>query len=630
MKILFFVLGSIEFRITSWGIDNFKEILNQDIIFYGPIPEKKFVCVGKEIPIISIHNEISIAELFEMLPPNWVPEIVTCETSVINLIPDFYKCPVKTFLLARDGWVDIMYNKGIVELFDFIRYSGIDRDSYRHLNPNLMPLSGVPTFIEDSHCEKQVRKFKDRPTDVIAIANYISLSYHARYKIFVNLAKDIHQNLKVKFLIAVKRDEINSYYQKSKIIIDWSYTLANRSYEAAINGCLLFSHEDNKVIEQVWKPWEEYIPFNDSNLVDLIEYYATHESESERIIANSQKKLNENPISFGESILKQLNQALVGSNNLPSDRIKYLDSIDQTTLLHRLATPLYFNYHFSQYSIPHNWKEVYFQRINNAIAANNGEDTQTIFPPLIEASRMAFFLGKYELAVEYIVKLKSIFPNYAWTYYMHGRIFFKQKEYQLAEENFEKAIGCGNNYPGLLAKYILPFAEEENVCDHRRVIDYLWQSSTNSSNELQVRALFNLCYSALGDLNLIKNDTDKAIKQFMMANSVLPIPTDFHKICKLYLETRQYAQLLEASTAGLIDSPYDHRLFIFKAIALLKLNKRNKARSLVNEKTKILRCFERNNAAEKLSLILKVLSIPLWVERRIATKALFILLKKIN
>lgn len=629
MKILYFVLGALESRIKNSGSIGLNSLLRQDIIFYGPIPEDRFVFEEKEIPIIKIWNETSINELFNALPEKWYPDIVTCETSVLNIIPDIYKCPVKTYLMARDAWIDTIYNKGIVELFDFIRYDGIDRDSYISFNPNLMPLSGCPTFLEDSKSEKRVRKFKDRPIDVIAIANYISLSYHTRYKIFVNLAKNIPQNLKVKFLIAVKRDEINNYYQKSKIIIDWSYTLANRSYEAAINGCLLFSHEDNKVIEQVWKPWEEYIPFNDSNLVELIEYYVTHESESERIIANSLKKLNANPISWGDSILKHLRQALE-STHLPSDRIKYLDSLDQTTLLHRLATPLYFNYHFSQYNIPQNWKDVYFQRINKAIAVNGEEPTDSMFPPLIEASRMAFLLEKDELALEYIDKLKSIFPNYAWTYLMHGKILFKQKEYQFAEKNFEKAIACGKNYPELLTKFILPFAEEENVCDHRRVIDYLWQSSTNSGNELQVSALFNLCYSALGDLNLIKNDTNKAIEQFMLANSALPIPTDFHKICKLYLSTRQYAKLLKASTTGLSDSPYDHKLFIFKTIALLELNKRNEARSFVKEKVKILRCFERNNAAKKLSLILRVLSISLWVERRISTKVLVILLKKIN
>ncbi|MDD2305487.1 MAG: hypothetical protein PHP53_12370 [Prolixibacteraceae bacterium] len=628
MKILYFVLGALESRIKNSGSIGLNSLLRQDIIFYGPIPEDRFVFEEKEIPIIKIWNETSINELFNALPEKWYPDIVTCETSVLNIIPDIYKCPVKTYLMARDAWIDTIYNKGIVELFDFIRYDGIDRDSYISFNPNLMPLSGCPTFLEDSKIEKRVRKFKDRPIDVIAIANYISLSYHTRYELFFELAKNMPQNFKIKFLIAVKRNEINNYYRQSKIIIDWSYTLANRSYEAAINGCLLFSHEDNKVIEQVWKPWEEYIPFNNSNLIELVEYYVLHDDESEKIITNALKKLNTNPISWGDSILSHLHQALE-STHLPSDRIKYLDSIDQTTLLHRLATPLYFNYHFSQYSIPNNWKEVYFQRIDKSIAAYKNEEEQTLLPPLVEASRMAFILNRYELALEYIIKLKSIFPNYAWTYYLHGRILFDQKEYRLSEENFKKAISYGKVYPELLTKYILPFAESENVCDHRRVTDYLWQSSYNHNNEYQEKALNNLCYTALGDLFLINNDAKKATEQFILANTNLPIPSSLNKVCELYLKANQYNELLEASTMGLDDSPYDYKLFIFKTIALIKLNRKKEARSILKEEAKILKCFERNKIAEKLSLIFRLLAISLYFEKQLSIMGFSLLLKKL-
>lgn len=627
MKILFFVLGSLENRITSLGIDSFLSLFKQDIIFYGPIPEDNFVFEEKEIPIIKIFNETSIDELFKTLPADWYPDIVTCETSVVNLIPDFYKCPVKTYLMARDGWVDIMYNKGIVELFDFIRYSGVDRDSYRPFNKNLMPLSSISTYFENSE-EEQNQNYKDRPVGVIAIANYTNPIYHARHKLFFELAKNISKEIPVKFVINLKRSEINHYYRQAKIVVDWSFTLSNRSQEAAINGCLLFSHEDNHTIKQVWKPWEEYIPFNNSNLIELIEYYINHSEESEKIITNASKTLKSNSGSYGDSILKHLKQ-IVETKQLPSERIKYLESLDQTTINHRLATPLYFNYRYSYFNVPDNWQELYFQRIDKSLSSGDNHRDKVILPPLIEASRMAFLLNKHELASKYITTLQSVFPDYAWTYYLYGRILQKNNELQRAEENYTKAIECGKKHPELLKEYIFPFAETGNVCDQRRVTDYLWQSGINGDNEYQVKALIHLGYSALGELFLLANNENKAIEQFTLANSFLPIPTSLQKMCEIYLKTRQYGELLEASNLGLEDSPYDYKLFFYHTIALLKLNRKKEARQKIKKQIKILKCFEGNKKARYIYLILQPLAILLLFNTYITTTILQRIFKKV-
>ena len=48
MKILLFNLGTIELRIIDWGIEGFKCLFEQDIILYGPIPNKKFAYKDKE------------------------------------------------------------------------------------------------------------------------------------------------------------------------------------------------------------------------------------------------------------------------------------------------------------------------------------------------------------------------------------------------------------------------------------------------------------------------------------------------------------------------------------------------------------------------------------------------------
>ena len=54
MKILLFNLGSIDHRILAWGVDGFHSIFKQDVILWGPIPDKEFAFKGKKIPILKI------------------------------------------------------------------------------------------------------------------------------------------------------------------------------------------------------------------------------------------------------------------------------------------------------------------------------------------------------------------------------------------------------------------------------------------------------------------------------------------------------------------------------------------------------------------------------------------------
>ena len=127
MKILLFNLGTIEHRIIGWGIEGFKSLFEQDIILWGPIPDKILVYENKEIPILSFFEQTSISDIFKRLPKDWYPDVVTCETSVLNYVPDIYNCPVKTILFTRDAWSDSIFNKNLVEFFDFLNHATIDR-----------------------------------------------------------------------------------------------------------------------------------------------------------------------------------------------------------------------------------------------------------------------------------------------------------------------------------------------------------------------------------------------------------------------------------------------------------------------------------------------------------------------
>ena len=289
MKILYFNLGSIANRINSWETEGFRSIFQQDVVLWGPIPDEKFIYEGKEIPLIRLSEETSILSVFDRLPENWYPDVVTCETSVLNFIPDIYLCPVKTILFAFDAWADTIYNRGLIELFDFVDYGIIDRSLNNEYQVRMLPLSNCAVSLPDN--DSVNIDFEKREIDVIAIANYNSGFYHERYTTLYNLARSNNSGINIRYVSGIKRKEISSYYRQSKIVLDWAHTLSNRSYEAALNGCLLFSNEDNPVIKEFWVPWEEYIPYNEGNLMELITYYLKNTSISKKVIDKAYERI---------------------------------------------------------------------------------------------------------------------------------------------------------------------------------------------------------------------------------------------------------------------------------------------------------------------------------------------------
>lgn len=242
--------------------------LNKMLFCGGRFPIQQFSYGDKDIPIIRIFEVTSIFSVFKRLPENWYPDIVVCDTSVISFIPDIYLCPVKTLLFARDSWADTIYNRGIVEFFDFVDYGIVDRTIYNTFNTNLLPLSNCAVSLPDS--DDGLPRFDNRRIDIISIVNFNSGFYHDRYKTLYRLSQLNNGKFNLKYISGIKRKTINHYYQNSKIVLDWAHTLSNRSYEAALNRCLLFSHEDNPVLKTFWVPFAEYIPYNDNNLLELL------------------------------------------------------------------------------------------------------------------------------------------------------------------------------------------------------------------------------------------------------------------------------------------------------------------------------------------------------------------------
>lgn len=623
MKILLFNLGSIEHRITNWETDGFKLLFEQDIILYGPIPDKRFNYKNKEIPILSFFETTTIKAVFDRLPKGWYPDIVTCETSVLNYIPDIYRCPVKTVLFTRDAWSDTIFNRSLVELFDFLSHGTIDWLSYKKLHVNILPISNCAV----SGPEKGTVniEYEQREIDVIAIANYNNSFYQERYNTFYKLSDSHKQGIKIKFLHGIKRPVIYKYYQRSKIMIDWAHTLSNRSFEAALNGCLLFSHIENKLISEFWTPWEEYIPYDDNNLLELISFYINNHDQAKIIINKAAEKMKSAPSNWGQLVWESINIAF--KTNISIDkRINYIESLPSNSIYYLSATPLLYNYDYNT-NFPSNWDEEYFNRINQAIS--DPIDQKNDIAPLIEASRMAFLLKKYDLTINYLNELQKILPDYAWIYYFHGRIHYEHNELNLVILSIQKAIKCALDTPEYLQRFVLPVIEKGNPCDGRRITDYLWQSVKNHDNEFQVQALLNLSFELLGDIYNRNKEKNKAIDSYIEAIKYVPISNCIYKLNSLLVEKKQFRMLLENTEKGIEDSPYDSILILYKSFALLQLKQKRQAYTILNDHKKALKSFIGVRKIIITRRVIFFLSLTLFFSKYLSSKIMIKFIKSL-
>jgi len=585
MRILLFNLGSIASRITSWDIDGFKSLLEQDVILWGPIPDERFLYGDREIPIIRIFEETSIKTVFNQFKDQWYPDIVVCDTSVLNYIYDIYLCPVKTILFARDAWADTLYNRGLVEFFDFINYGIVDRSVFERFNVNMLPLSNCAVSLPENNLEPL--EFDKREIDVISISNYDSGFYHERYKTLFKLSEANESGFNIKYITGIKRKQINKYYQRSKIVLDWAHTLSNRSYEAALNGCLLFSHEDNPVIKNFWIPFEEYIPFNERNAMELLSFYLHNPAIAKKIVINAYNKVRNIPFSMGQSYWEQICIASDTEVDI-NERIRRISNMPASVLNYRLATPLVYNYNYNT-SFPVNWKGIYFKRINLSLAETADNDSR-IFS-LIEAARLAFLLKDTDLTEYYLSELEKLIPEYAWIWYIRARQCIKHEELDEALEYSVRAIQCCTRAPELLKKYVLPLKEKNNSCDGRRITDYLWQAVYKHTNEFQVKSAIHLSLELKGDIFNKLGRINDATAAYREAVSNIPVPDCINKFFRGAVGSGNYHWILDFYEKGLDDSPYFSELVFYGAYALYRDGQKKKALCLLKKHRNSLKSF---------------------------------------
>lgn len=624
MKILLFNLGTIEHRVLSWEADGFKSLFDQDIILWGPVPDRQFVYDGKEIPILRVFEETSVNNLFSQLPAGWYPDIVSCDTSALNYVPDIYLCPVKTLIFTRDSWSDTVFNRGLVEFFDFLNSSTVDRTAYTSFRVNMLPLRGFAVSTPGPGAVNS--EFKKRDIDVVAIANYDSSFYHERHKVFYRLADAMGKRYDIRFLRSIKRSEIYNYYQRSKIVIDWAHTLSNRSYEAALNGCLLFSHEDNSVMKQFWVPWEEYIPYNESNLPELISKYLENPELSAQVASRAQIKMIGMPATWGAMAWDRICEAYDSETDIVG-RVNYNMSLEPHKLHHRTATPLLYNYDYGK-DFPHNWRELYFERIEKAISSAQRSEDRIL--PLVEASRMAFLLEKKSLAMSYLDQLEIDLPDYGWTYYLKARIKFCEGKYDEALALLQNGIHRGRKAPVLLGEYVLPVIEKRNTCDGRRITAYMWEVVHNEGKEYQERSFLHLSHELEGYIYNRRNDATRALESFLTAVEYLAIPDCIHRLAPMLIETGDYLKLADIAAEGYRDSPYDTVTVLYEVYGLIWTGRRNAAAGKLNRHRQALSGFKGIRQIILIRMIFLGIIPLIFISRRFCSQLIIRLIQTIQ
>lgn len=606
MKILQFSKGKIGY--VSRGLERASALFNEDVIFWGPLPYNEFRYKDKRFQCIQIFEQKSVLELIQSLPKGWHPDVVNFPTVALCYIPDLFRIPYKTILYAADSWGDILYNPLIFGYFDILSCNCIDRKRYikdRHVIPLIAgPLSNTPRCKSKPWC--------DRPIDILTIANTNSGFYHNRYRLLTRIANELGEAFRVEYFSGIKTTSINDIYQQSKVVIDFSYVASNRSYEAIMNGCLLFSFEGNSLISDIWSPWEEYVPFNFDNVIELIKIYLEDTHKTQMIIEKAERRFATMPQNAGEvSICRKKYAANLDVK--VNERIKKVENEHPAKIAYAQATPLYFNYNYPQHSHPPNWRNLYYERIDRAISLMDGLDTETKVKIFIEASRFSFLVNDYDKSERYTRMLFEIEERYAWSYWILGEIKrIRDGNEARAVDFFEKALYFVSSNPELLEQYYLPFVEKGDVLDGRRLGSFLFEEEYPKITLPRREYLLYKIYKGFGDIHYGQGRIKDAITNYRLAVTHVKIPSCYHQLAKLMIRKKMYTDLTKELESGLEENPYDTLSTLYQFFALLKCKKAREAREKLNAHLKLLRCFSNRRTSNTIRILEKINSTEIF------------------
>jgi len=604
MKLLVFVLGDIHKRLVRGKRE--PRVFKEDVVFFGPIGETEYIFKDKLYPVVQVFEETSIFSVLGRLPGEWTPDLVICETPVLCYVPDIYRCPIKLQLIPRDAWGEMIFNRGMVNLFDTIHYKCIDRDRYSHFNSKLIPVSGVPITMPQG--KRELKQFNKRKIDILAIASLSAGFYHPRYKLYWMIARELGKDYRVRFLAGIDIFKIHDYYAEAKIVVDLSYVLSQRGYEACLNKCLFFSYQSNRINGLVWKQDEEYISYDFSNVIGKLKYYLENPEESQAIInaAYMRYKVIPHELRHAEWTLSQDIDVQA--------RIDRVDSMEASELAYIKATPLYFNYNYSGHNHPKNWRSVYFQRIDDAIDISERQAgvKDTYIKALIEATRFAYLLNDIDLFEQYLNKTINVLPEYPWSYYMKATRISSESDIKSAIDYFNIAIERGIDSHELLDKYPLPFNRKGDVANGRMIGQYMWDATGTKVMCSQFECLMYKCYYGLGKLYESISVQDKAVESYIKASEFVLIPECVIALTRILMYRKEYSAAIDQLVRGLEENPYDIPMNLTLARCYALKNGAICGKKYLVRLYLTLKCFRSRKHIPWKLLVLSLLFFPIF------------------
>ncbi|MFW5804199.1 MAG: hypothetical protein ACOCWG_03095, partial [bacterium] len=365
-----------------------------------------------------------------------------------------------------------------------------------------------------------------------------------------------------------------------------------------------FSHEENTLMSEFWTPFENYIPYNDKSINELIKHYLNNPKESTKVIESMRDKLKDIPSTFRGSIKAHLKEAIQININI-NERIERNKRLPISRFYHRLATGFYFYYFYNKMDLQLNWQDEYFTRIDKAINSKK-EKENDILKSLIEATRFSFLLKNIRFEY-YIKKLIELFPEYAWSYYLYASWEYNRNNYVETINNCEAVFEKIEKHYQLLVDYPMPFTKNGDDIDIKRVTSHLWELVFENNKETDIEALQVMTYELIGDSFIKIGQKEKALKYYFNSADKINKPKLTHKVGNLLLEKSMFQSATHYLYSSLKSMPYDTGSQIMLFETLIRRNKKRSGKILLKKHIHSLLAFRNSKKIKAYVFYLKFL-----------------------
>ena len=222
---------------------------------------------------------------------NWEPDLIFYqEVTSGPLLKGIEDIQIPIVGIITDGWIYVDKIKQIIPFFDvfvtcesyiadFLRSHGckyiIEHPFHGYLPELHHKMEGVPKEFDISYIGV---KFTENNSPI----------YAKRFR-YLKKITDYFEGGKN---ICIKSDTFGEEYvyllNASKIIFNYSPTdithiITSRIYETMACGSLIFIEDTNTDAKKLFKDREHCVYYNDENLLELLEYYLSHDEEREKI-----------------------------------------------------------------------------------------------------------------------------------------------------------------------------------------------------------------------------------------------------------------------------------------------------------------------------------------------------------